>query len=598
MACGSTPAPSPAPDASSPDVAVDAAPDAPAPDRPARTCPAEDLSSMQPGSDGFVRVMGDTSDSELTRYGTLASNCFSGGMVGRFALYSYTMRAAGSLRVSTANRGTSTSFDTFVAVLSSCISTARSIACNDNGAGATTSPRHSITQTAALAAGERVFILVGGRGAAASSIAAGPFELSLREYALGALDGPCRLSGSACDTGLLCTAVYPTSEAQGVCRRPVPAGMPCVAGTLCARGASCIANPGSTTMGTCMMDGASGGVCNVGRTPCGAGLTCTVPIPAPDSTGLCRPTLMPGAECDPSLVTGVCAAGSSCRQAPTARNPGRYQCFATGTQGGLCRAASPRCDGMLECSSATPATCRAQAAMGAACDVTGNADYCAAGSSCAPDMAFAAGTCAPDGTAPGTACRAAEPRCDAMLTCGAFGGRNICRREVMADQPCDYRNGSAFCPMGASCLPAGPSRGQCAQPVAETEPNNSPAAGQGPLMQGGIFTGSITQGSDPVDCYRFTVPMGASLFVEASTPNCASAAGGDPVVTVYNAANMGLAQNDDIASNNVCSRLNGLQSGPLFRMAAGTYAVCVQSYNAAAPVPQYQLTVAVVGATN
>jgi hypothetical protein len=605
-ACSGDPAP--APDAAAPadvatadvatadvasDASGDAAPDRAAVDRPAPTCDGEDLTGMDPGADGTVRVRSDNRDSELNRFGAFASGCFSGGAVGALKVYQYTMRAAGALRVSTANPGTATSFDTFVAVLGSCISSGRSIACNDNASGTV---RQSTTTTAALAAGQRVFIVVGGRGMAAASVARGSFELSLREIAEGGLDGPCRTSGEACDSGLLCTALFPSTEATGVCRRPVAAGMPCVAGTLCARGATCIANAGNAAMGTCVADGMSGGVCLVGRAPCAAGLTCTVAIPAPDNTGLCRPTLAAGAECDTTLNLGVCGPGLTCRQAPTATNPGRYQCFAVGGRGGACRAGSPQCDPGLECSTATPPSCRASVMRGAACDPTGNADFCESGFACAPDAMFAGGTCAALGAA-GTPCRMAEPACDMGLTCGAVGGRNLCRREVAADAACDWRYGSAFCPTGVACLAAGPSRGVCAAPTMETEPNNSPAGAQGPVTQSAIFRGSITAGSDTIDCYRARVPAGASLFIE-SNDNMGGCHMGDPIVGVLNASGAVIAENDDISSTVLCSRLDGRASGPLHAMAAGDYAVCIRSFNAAQGIPQYFLTVAIIGATN
>jgi hypothetical protein len=601
-ACSSDPSPTPTPDATVPDVTADAptseevavTPDRPAtPDRPPVTCAAEDLAGMSPGADGAVRVMGTTMESDVTRFGAFATNCFSGGMVGAFSVYSYTMRAAGSLRVSTANPGTPTSFDTFVAVLGACIPSSRSIACNDNASGTV---RQSTTTTAWLGAGQSVIVVVGGRGSTATNIMRGRFELTLREIGEGALDGPCRVEGEACGTGLLCTTLFPNTEARGVCRRPVAVGMPCVGGSLCARGATCIANPGSTTMGTCLADGASGGVCLVGRAPCGMGLSCTNPFPTPDATGLCRPTLMPGADCDTTLTTGICGQGTTCRQAPTVRNPGRYACFAGGARGGLCRTAAPQCDMGLECSTGMPPTCRAQVMRAAVCDPTGNADFCEAGFGCSPDSAFAGGICAALGAA-GTACRTGEPQCDMGLTCGAVNGRNICRREVALDAACDWRYGSAYCAMGAACLPAGPSRGVCAPPVMETEPNSSVAAPQGPVTQSSVFRGSITAGSDPLDCYRVRVPMGASLFIETNN-NMGGCFPGDSVVGVLNAANAVIAENDDIAMGNNCSRLDGLAAGPLHAMAAGDYTVCVRSFDAAQSIPQYHLNISIVGATN
>ncbi len=606
-ACGdstSTPTPTPdamvTPDVVVPDVArVDVAVDRLVPP-PLPECPSTaDLSGMTPSSDGAIHVTGNNSESDLERFGAYPAACFSGGAVGRFMVYAYTMRGDGSLRVSTANAGTtSATFDTFVAVLGSCTQGSHTITCNDNAAGAAAAhARHSTAVSGALVRGQRVYITVAGRGNTAATALSGSFELTVQEIALGADNGPCRLTGDACDAGLQCSVLAPSVEAQGICKRPVAVGMTCVAGDLCARGSTCVASAADNTRGTCVMDAASGGVCLVGRAPCGSGLSCTNPTPTPDATGLCRPTLMAGAECDPSQNNGVCAAGTSCRQAPTATNPGRFLCFAAGARGGLCRAAAPRCDTGLDCSTATTPTCRATVAAGAECDVTGNATVCAMGASCAPDAMFAAGTCVTDGTVAGATCRSTTPQCDAGLECSSFGGRNVCQSVAAAMAPCDWRYGSVTCGAGATCLPGGLTRGVCAAPVGETEPNNTPTAAQGPVTQSSIFRGAITAGD--VDCFRAQIPMGgASLYVEThdNAGGCPGS-GADTVATVYNPMGVRVAENDDIASNNLCSRLNGLASGALHNMAAGDYAVCVRSYNAAAAIASYYVTIAVVPST-
>ncbi len=603
--CSSDPA-SPTPDASTADVApadaaADVAQDAPV-DRPARPplpmcTAATDLSSMRPGSDGAIHVTATNADSELDRFGDYADACFSGGAVGQLMLYSYTMRAAGSLRVSTANAGTaSATFDTFVAVLGACIPTAHSLTCNDN----TTEPgtaalhaRHSTATTGTLAAGQRVYIVVGGRGNTPATAQTGAFELTVRENAAGAENGPCRYAGDACEAGLQCSALAPGPESEGVCKRPVAVGSMCVAGDLCIRGSTCIASAADNTRGTCVGDGANGGVCLVGRTPCNTGFSCTVAIPAPDATGLCRPTLMANAECDVAQVNGVCGAGTSCRPAPTSSNPARALCFAQGTAGGLCRTGSSRCDTGLTCSSAATPTCRAEVALGAECDLTGNANYCATGSSCAPDAMFAGGRCVADGTAAGSTCRTTGPMCDAGLNCQAFNGRNVCQGTAGDMAACDWRYGSVTCPTGATCLPGGLTAGVCAAPFPETEPNNTPATAQGPFLQSSIVRGAITAGD--VDCMRVRVPMNASLFVETNdNAGGCPGSGADTVVTVYNPAGTRIAENDDISSSVLCSRINGLQSGALNRLAAGDYAVCVRSYSATAAIASYYLQIAVV----
>jgi hypothetical protein len=571
----------------------------PPPDRPAPPplpeCPGvTSLAEMSPGADGAIHVRGDNTSSELDRFGTFPASCVMGGASGNFVLYSYTMRAAGSLRVSTANAGTTSAmFDTVVSVLSSCIASSRSIACNDNVGGTGVHARHSTATSGLLAANQRVYVLVGGRGAAAASVTSGAFELTVQELAQGADRGPCRTMGEACDSGLQCTVLAPTVEGTGICRMPTAAGMTCVAGDFCTRGTTCIATPGDTSRGTCVMDSTNGGVCFVGRTPCAMGLSCTNPQPLPDATGLCRPTLMANAECDAAQVTGVCATGSTCRAAPTAMAPGRFLCFAAGTRGGTCLTGEPRCETGTTCSTTTPATCRAEVARREPCDLSGNATVCTAGTSCAPDAMFAGGTCQSDGSAPGTVCRGADPRCDSGLTCEAVGGRNICRSVAAMDAPCDWRYSSVSCASSAQCLPGGITRGVCAVAIAEVEPNNAPAMGQGPVTTSGIFRGSITAGD--IDCYRITVTMGTSLFVEtnAGTPNTCPT-GADTFVTVYNPMGTAIATNDDIAQNQTCSRINGFASGPLNNVAAGDYAVCVRAFSATASIASYHVTIAAV----
>jgi hypothetical protein len=650
-----------------------ARPDAPAPMNACAS--ATDISMRMPGMDGTIRVMGNNEDGALMSLGNLPMTCINGGMGGvktNVVVYSYTMRGAGRLRVSTANMGTSDAmFDTVLAVLSTCSATGMSLACNDDlgAAGGMLHRLHSTATTGNLMMGQRVFIVVGGFGMDKESGSTGDYELSVQELQEGALNAPCRTAAPFCDMGLGCSVAMPTAMTPGVCRRQVAVGMPCTAATdICAMGSSCrAAMAGGMT--SCIADGTAGGACRTTAMPCDMGLACA----GAGATGTCRTAVMAGAACDATGATNACVAGASCTTLPLSMMPMASICVADGGRGGRCRADSPRCDMGLECSGTTAtATCRAIVMAGGMCDAAGRETVCGAGAACLA-LSGPTGTCTATGTAAGVPCRTAAPFCDMGLECSAAMPTamtpGVCRRTVPAGMACDPTGRTSVCAMGANCAPTtnfsgfqctaaggfgaacrttapfcdmglacsaamptamapgvcrsmamapagmpcdyryrlttcatpsvcvpGGNAGVCGMSRMETEPNNTPMTAQAAVTMGTSYTGSLTMGTD-VDCYNVTVPANASLFVETSdgTPGgCPEMA--DSIVTVYNAAGMQIAQNDD-APGSLCSRIDGSFGGALNRLAAGTYSVCVSAFagmGGAQPIMGYHLAIGIV----
>jgi hypothetical protein len=107
------------------------------------------------------------------------------------------------------------------------------------------------------------------------------------------------------------------------------------------------------------------------------------------------------------------------------------------------------------------------------------------------------------------------------------------------------------------------------------EPNNTPATAQ-TFTTSGIIISSITAATD-LDCVRVTVPMGATLFAETSDGAGGCPSGADTVLTLFTAAGVRIAENNDISTTNRCSRINGLTPGSLPALAPGVYAACARA---------------------
>jgi hypothetical protein len=363
----------------------------------------------------------------------------------------------------------------------------------------------SLARTGPLMMGQSVFIVVGGWGPTPDMAEAGAYTLTLREAPV------------------------------------VPVGMPCTAADTCAAESSCV-TPTGMTRGTCTADGALGARCRLMGMACDMGLACSVMMPTATTRGVCQRTLAVGDEC--GAAGTVCPAMSSCRASPNAMNPARTACVANGARGGACRTDAPRCDMGLECGG-TPATCRAQAMMGAECDFTGAMTFCATNTSCAPNAARTSTTCQANGTAAGTACRTDSPRCDTNLECSTAMGAGICQRLVPPGMACDTQYRSTVCTMSSVCA-AGMMGAACVAPSSamEMEPNNTPMAPNGPFTGAVNIRGAIMPATD-VDCFRVTVPANGSIRAETSDGMGGCPMGADTLVRLYNPLGTQIAEDDD-----------------------------------------------------
>lgn len=529
-----------------------------------------DLTSRTPGMDGTVLYAGNNNRAPDMGGIPTPAMCLGGQNMPRIAhqvVHRYRMRATAVLQVSTDSKGTDPDLDTSIFIATACSSTGMSLGCNDD---VSQQVLQSTARTAAtVMAGTEVFIVVGTYSPPIDgAVAQGTYELLINEIT------------------------------------PTAVGQPCTGASVCAAEAACIANPGSTTMGTCLADGALRGRCRLTGGACDTGLSCSVAMPSTTTRGTCQRTVEVNGNC--AEAGTICAMGSSC-QASNPADPAVRTCVANGTQGGACRADSPRCDTGFECSSATSPTCRAAVAPGGACDPQNIRTFCSSGESCIPGSTAGTFACTPNGSAAGTACRGATlsdggatTPCDTGLTCSATTN-GVCRREVAAMGACDLRYNTTVCAAGTACTAetAGSAAGTCVAPTREMEPNNTPAMANPTVTRSTTFTGAITQ--DDQDCFNVTVPANASIRATTATATgtCALGMDEDTIISVYRMGSTTvLATNDDIAQTNLCSRVDGTAAGSsLNRLSAGTYAVCVSSYMGE-PIASYSLVVDIFPAAN
>jgi len=553
------------------DVRSDAATDRPAPrdngpviTNPCATDAQVDITTRMPDMMGVVSYQGNNNRAPETGGLPTPAMCLAGmnmPQAGHQVVHRYRMRQTAVLEATTVSENTTETFDTVVFISSSCGMGNRSLGCNDDVSQQVLQSR--ARSAAPIPMGTEVFIVVGTylpsvKGADAQ----GDYELLVREIA------------------------------------PTPIGMPCTGASVCADGSACIANPGSTSMGTCLADGAQGGRCRLPATGdagavalCDMGLSCSVATPTTTTRGTCQRLIMVGAECGAAGTT--CGTEATCQAAPSMTAADRRECIANGAQGGNCRTADPRCEGMLQCSSNN--ACRAAATMGGACDPTGRRDFCPTGQSCAPNAMLNGGICASAGTIAGGPCRTdadAGPRCDTGLTCSTMTGAGVCRREVAAGMTCDTRFNTTVC-MGDSACIAGMTAGQgaCTAPTAEMEMNNMPAMGNGPATGSVTFRAALPEGD--VDCFRVTVPMGASIRAQTGDASRACNIGmdSDTILRLYNPAGMEIATNDDAVG--LCSVIDPATTAAARGLAAGTYSVCVESYMGTPAIATYYVHITV-----
>lgn len=396
-------------------------------------------------------------------------------------VFRYVMRRAGSLRVSTANMGTSTTFDTtLVAVaMRTCVAAPRDLSCNDDDPTATAASRNRFASrlgTPVFPAGATVLIGVGGLAmttpvAGRSSL--GTFELSVEEVPAVAEGGRCdrRQLVGACGPGLNCVGQAPSSV-EGTCRRAgsvagsscvdqgcgagltcdvdanvcyrsLGPGMACeaVAGAWnrCSAEGSCVAQPGG--VGVCRARGAAANAaCAEGNRCTGAGLACDV------GAGTCRVAVARGGECN--LTDSVCAAGQICHFAHGAQSVGR--CADPASIPGM--ACTAGCAAGLTCNTGvSPARCFGPAAaVGEVCTAF---VQCATGNVCflTDPTDRTRGRCFADGAAGGR-CRSTGAPCNTGLACtSATPASGRCARVATTGESCELYPAGVICGTGTAC---------------------------------------------------------------------------------------------------------------------------------------------------
>jgi len=391
----------------------------------------------RPTSGDTARVMGDTTAAYMAqnpgprptanspvRPPSSNTTCVpSRGQV----VYSYTTGAMPTaLRISTTNPGTGRTFDTVLWVTNRCLTTLTAAACNDDdpefAAAADRRVSSSVT-TQVFAPNTTVFVVLGGFYPPATGGATtdrGPFELSIQELPPVAMGGACRIDGR---TQICDSSVTPAL--------------------------TCVGNDPGSEMGTCRVRGSvAGSICRTSEPACDTGLTCS-------AGNICQTTVPSGMPCD---AFRTCEAGNTCLS--TVSFSIRGICTRSGTAiGAACRpvgATGGRCDTGLVCSADidptdTTPTCVQQAAPGGAC--AANRVMCAVGETCITVHGGLIGSCRPNGTVAGAACRsgAGMMPCDGMLQCRApgEGAATRCINVVAMGATCDETHD---CADGSRCF--------------------------------------------------------------------------------------------------------------------------------------------------
>lgn len=399
-------------------------------------------------------------------------------------VFRYVMRRAGSLRISTANAGTSTTFDTTLVAVAMrvCVPAPRELFCNDDDPTATAASRNRFASrlgTAVLPEGATVLIGVGGLAmttpvAGRSSL--GTFELSVEELpaladgarcdrrqltgACGAgsdcvgaapssADGTCRRQGTAAGTACVsesCEGGLTCDTAAGICYRPQPAGMPCEAGAAawnrCAPDATCVTQPGA--VGVCRARG------TVANAACGAGNRCTgTGLACDPATSTCRVSVARDGECN--LTDALCPTGQICHFAHGAQSVGR--CADAASLPGMTCSSANTCVNGLTCNTGVSPT-RCLGAAAAAGEVCTAFVPCATGSVCflTDPTDRTRGRCFADGV-DGGRCRTTGAPCGTGLSCTntttPASGR--CVRVATTGETCELYPGGVICATGTAC---------------------------------------------------------------------------------------------------------------------------------------------------
>jgi hypothetical protein len=351
-------------------------------------------------------------------------------------LFSYTLTSTAALRVSTNNAGSDTAFDSVILVTPApCTLPVRALACNDDDPYAPTRTHVtlSLATTPVLDAGTRVTIAIGGFYPAAGSGqapnpdgAVGTFELSVREVHPVAPMDPCDASGRD---------------------------------SICPIGTTCLADPNDASRTICRPDGASPGAA------CRAAM-CDAPMACDTDANRCYSTVASGARCDRlGFAAERCDTGFTC-VAPF-RGPRYGTCQSNGSAVFTACSADVPCAAGLFCKlgSNGATTCARLVGSGASCSTFDEA--CPAGESCvASENGAIRGTCTPNGTVAGSACReGTDSECDEPLFCiSSFVDRACKTVGHAAGEPCGAQGACSFDWLCFSPDPTRPYEGICASP--------------------------------------------------------------------------------------------------------------------------------------
>lgn len=522
----------------------------------------------------------------------LVDYCFTSGTTDllRQVAHRYRMRTTARLRATTNLLGTFCGpeghADTFVAIVLACDTTRDTdrnvVACTDGDLPAVGAPGTAVSPEV-IPAGTEVFVVVGTVARATPVEPIAPYELGLSEVPEARVDASCSPAANP-------EAAGPAGEC--------PAGYHCVAPTDFSTRGHCVAY-GTAPNARCRhrvavdggVDGGADGGADGGVAPCDPGLVCGN-FNYPD--GVCLRLLEYGDECSDQGDTCRRVTYWSCVVTDPA-DPSRGTCVLPGSApGAVCSTGGIDCVDGLQCSGdRLSSSCRSTVARGATCDPEARTSVCESGASCAPTSTGDRFVCRTDGTVAGSACRAADPRCDDGLTCSDASGPGICRETLAAGATsCDPRYASQRCADGLVCLATGHRTGRCVTPVGEGADTNDHPRLATPVSLPAAVRGSISTAGD-VDCVAFDVPAHATLRAETSDGAGGCPARIDTVITLHDPEGRVIDGSDDYQKGHrYCSGFDGAWRNSQARdLPAGRYTVCVWAFQAATPIGPYVLSV-------
>jgi len=219
---------------------------------------------------------GATTSYTGTNVGTPSASAIPGDCllnVGNDVALSYQTATDTHLRVSTANPGTTLTFDTVAWMIDRCDPAGTSLGCSDDWAPG--DRRSKFTTLDLVHAHTRVYIMVAGVTPPRTGLdATGTFALTVTEI-------PEAADGASCDVNAV--------------------------DNVCSSHSHCI---GTTTAATCTPDGTLGGRCRIAFPGCDTGFACYGDRLSDASR--CVPEIPIGGTCDPAGMMNICVSGSRC----------------------------------------------------------------------------------------------------------------------------------------------------------------------------------------------------------------------------------------------------------------------------------------------